>query len=81
VENTIEELEGCMCEYISEHLRNQIESVADQTEAYPSQVMIVALQIGLAVILGKTHSFLSSVSMAKHGPVKQRKGKLSGKGV
>ncbi len=26
-----EELEGCMCEYIPEHLRSQIETVAEKT--------------------------------------------------
>jgi hypothetical protein len=84
MENTPQEfevLEGCMCEYIPEHLRNQIETVAEKANAYASQVVTMALQIGLAVLIGKTPELLSKTSMAKHGEIKQRKGKLSGKGV
>ncbi len=81
MENTIEELEGCMCEYIPENLREQIETVAEKTGAYTSQVVNFALQVGLAVLIGKTGELLSTTSRAKHGPIKQRKGKLSGKGV
>jgi len=81
-ENTAEYLEGCMCEYIPEDLRKQIEAVADKTNAWPSQVVTFALQIGLAVIIGKTPELLRSTSTAKHGEIKQtRKAKLSGKGV
>lgn len=81
MENTIEELEGCMCQYIPENLRAQIETVAEKTNVYASQVVTVALQIGLAVLIGKTPEILTATSMAKHGEIKQRKGKLSGKGV
>jgi hypothetical protein len=81
MENT-EELDGCICEYIPEHLRSQIETVAEKTGAYTAQVVTLALQIGLAVLIGKTHGFLASHSVAKHGPMKQaRKAKLSGVGV
>jgi hypothetical protein len=79
---SIEELPGCMCEYIPEHLRGQIETVAEKTNAYPSQVMTLALQMGLAVIIYQTPEILSSTSRAKHGKIKQiRKSELSGKGV
>ena len=78
---SFEELEGCMCEYIPENLREQIETVAEKGAAYPSQVVTMALQIGLAVLIGKTPELLSKTSMAKHGEIKQRKSKLSGKGV
>jgi hypothetical protein len=82
MENTIEKLEGCMCEYIPDHLRNQIETLAEKTNAYTSQVVTVALQIGLAVLIGKTGEILRLTSTAKHGPIKQtRKAKLSGKGI
>lgn len=77
-----EELEGCMCEYIPEHLRSQIETVAEKTNASTSQVVTFALQIGLGVLIGKTPEFLSSTSRAKHGKIKQtRNSTLSGKGV
>lgn len=78
---SIEELEGCMCEYIPENLRAQIETLAEKGDAYASQVVTVALQIGLAVLIGKTPELLSATSTAKHGQIKQRKSKLSGKGV
>jgi hypothetical protein len=78
---SIEELEGCMCEYIPESLRAQIETLAEKGDAYPSQVVVAALQIGLAVLIGKTPELLSATSMAKHGGIEQRKSKLSGKGV
>jgi hypothetical protein len=79
MENTIEELDGCMCEYVPHHLRSQIETVAEAAEVYPSQVVTMALQIGLAVLIGKTSETLQSVSTAKHGPIKQtRKSKLKG---
>ena len=81
MDNPIEELEGCMCEYIPEHLRSQIETVAEKTNVYTSQVVTVALQIGLAVLIGKTHELLASTNTAKHGEIRQRKSKLSGKGV
>jgi hypothetical protein len=56
--------------------------VAEKTGAYTAQVVTLALQIGLAVLIGKTHGFLASHSVAKHGPMKQaRKAKLSGVGV
>jgi len=81
-ENGYEELEGCMCEYIPEHLRNQIDTVAEATDAYTSQVVAMALQIGLAVLIGKTPEILRSTSTARHGEIKQtRKSKLSGKGA
>lgn len=57
MENTVEELEGCMCEYIPVPLREQIETVAEIGKAYPSQVVTVALQIGLAVLIGKHAPF------------------------
>ncbi len=79
---SIEELEGCMCEYIPVNLRNQIEDVAEKIDVYTSQVVTMALQIGLAVLIGKTPELLSSVSRSKHGEMKPtRKSKLSGKGV
>lgn len=82
MENTFEELDGCMCEYIPEPLRNQIETVAEKTNVYTSQVVTYALQIGLAVLIGKTPEILRSMSTAKHGQIKQtRKAKLAGKGV
>jgi hypothetical protein len=83
MENT-EELEGCMCEYIPENLRNQIEDAAEKFDVFTSHVVTLALQIGLAVIIAKTPDLLSSVSRAKHGEIKQArksKSKLSGKGV
>jgi len=73
--------EGCMCQYVPLNLREQIDDLAGKTDVYPSQVVTVALQIGLAVIIGKTPELLSETSRAKHGIVKQRKGKLSGTGV
>lgn len=81
MENTFEELDGCMCEYIPENLREQIETVAEKANAYTSQVVTIALQIGLAVLIGRTHELLSTTSTAKHGQIKQRKVKLSGKGL
>ena len=81
---TIEELDGCMCEYIPEHLRNQIDVLAERTNAYTSQVVAMALQIGLAVLIGKTPEILSSTNTAKHGhgKIKQtRKSKLAGAGL
>jgi hypothetical protein len=80
--NEIEELPGCMCEYIPEDLREQIETVAEKYEAYASQVVTVALKIGLGVVIGKTPELLQAVSREKRGPIKQRKrGKLTGAGV
>jgi hypothetical protein len=80
--DSVEKLEGCMCEYIPENLRDQINTVAEKTSAYTSQVVTLALQIGLAVILGNSHDLTSSVSREKHGQIKQtRKGTLSGKGA
>ncbi len=78
-----EELEGCMCEYIPEHLRTQIDTVAGESNAYASQVVTLALQIGLAVLIGKIPELVSTYSRAKTpGKIKQtRKSKLSGKGV
>jgi hypothetical protein len=78
-----EVLEGCMCEYIPEYLREQIENIADKTGAYPSQVVTFALQIGLAVLIGKTEGSLSASSKARHGgKIRQtRRGKLSGNGA
>jgi hypothetical protein len=82
MENTVEELDGCMCEYIPENLREQIETLAEKYNAYTSQVVTMALQIGLAVLIGKTHEILRTVSTAKHGEIKQtRKAKLSGEGI
>ena len=79
--DSVEELEGCMCEYIPESLREQIQTVANQTNSYTSQVVTMALQIGLAVLIGKHSELLPTVSRAKHGQMKQTRGKLSGKGV
>lgn len=81
MENDIEMLDGCMCEYVPENLRDQIDLVAETTESYPSQVVVIALQIGLAVILGRTHELLASTRLKKHGKIKNAKGKLSGKGT
>ncbi len=78
----IEELESCMCEYIPDALRDQVDAVAEKTNAYPSQVVTIALQVGLAVLIGKTPELLMSTGTAKHGKIKQtRKSKLSGKGA
>jgi hypothetical protein len=79
----MEVLDGCMCEYIPDHLRDQIDTLAEKANVYPSQVVTVALQIGLAVLIGKTPEILSATSTAKqgHGKLKQtRGGKLSGAG-
>ena len=82
MENENEVSEGCMCEYIPVNLRNQIDTVAEKTDVYTSQVVTVALQIVLAVLFGKTPEMLSATSRAKHGEIKQtRKAKLSGVGV
>lgn len=79
---SVEELEGCVCEYIPENLRTRIQVLADAYGAYTSQVVSLALDIGLAVMLGKNHKLVQGISTAKYGEMKQsRRGKLSGKGV
>lgn len=82
MENTFEKQDGCMCEYIPQHLRDQIETVAEKTEAYTSQVVTVALQIGLAVLIGKCPEILRSQRVGRRGTITQnRKSTLAGKGV
>jgi hypothetical protein len=76
----VEELEGCMCQYIPETLREQVDTIAEKFEAYPHQVVGYALQIGLALLISKhpdAYEFKGG-----HGRLKQtRKSRLSGKGV
>ncbi len=84
MENEIETLEGCMCQYIPEALRTQVDAIAETTGAYASQVVTAALQIGLAVLIGKTPALLTSLAETKHGgKIKQKRtrGKLSGAGL
>lgn len=81
-EKEIEVLEGCMCEYIPNDLRDQIDILAGKTDAYAAQVVTVALQIGLGVLLGQTSGLMSSTSVSHGGgKIKNSKGKLSGKGI
>jgi hypothetical protein len=82
---TTQDLEGCMCEYIPEDLREQITAITDTfvekfgDEVATSQVMVIALQLGLAVIMGKMPS--AYWFKGKQGEMKNRKkSKLSGKG-
>jgi hypothetical protein len=73
----IEELDGCMCEYIPLPLRERIGALADGAGLYTSQVVAKALELGLAVM-----NAVPPVDTTRHGKIKQaRKSKLSGKGV
>ena len=79
-----EELDGCMCEYLPEDLKDRINKLADQAGCFPHQVVTAALKLGLAMM--NLHNEIYEAAKAKpvHGRMEQRrkrKGKLSGNGV
>jgi hypothetical protein len=80
----VEELDGCMCQYIPENLREQIALLERDGERYTSEVATLALQIGLAVLLDGSFSSELQDLAPRSGKMKQRKikrGKLAGAGV
>ena len=89
MENTsleVEELEGCMCQYVPTDLRSQIEAIAEKCEAYTSQVVALALQVGLGVLARDALSYADEFKGLKGKPgkiaqKKFRRGKLSGAGI
>lgn len=45
-----DELEGCMCEYVPEGLRERIEAVAEKVNVHTYQVAAAAMRLGIILL-------------------------------